>query len=245
MVLLRPGGTGIEVYVLRRHLGMAFAGGMYAFPGGTVDDRDFDAAVAWAGPPPHNWGQRLGCAAAEARALVCAAVRETFEESGVLLAGPSVDAVVADTTAPVWESDRAALVDRSLGFADFLRRRQLVLRSDLLHAWAHWITPEFEPRRYDTRFFLAALPVGQVTRDVSGEADHVTWTRPGEAIAAVEAGTMTMLPPTYITLREMAAYVSVDEALAAAEGRQITTVTPHVHITNGEGFLSWPDEPTP
>lgn len=245
VVMLRHGDSGLEVYMLRRHLGMAFAAGMYAFPGGSVDRRDFDSAVAWAGPTPQQWGRWLNCEAAEARALVCAAVRETFEESGVLLAGRSPDSVVADTTGADWEADRSALVDRSLGFADFLKRRRLVLRSDLLRAWAHWITPEFEPRRYDTRFFLAALPAGQLTRDVSGEADHVTWIKPGEATAAVDQGTMTMLPPTYITLQEMAAFRSVDEALAAAEGREITTVTPVVQVIDGEGFLSWPYDVAP
>ncbi len=245
VVLLRQGDAGLEVYLLRRHLGMAFAGGMYAFPGGTVDRRDFDSAVAWAGPTPQEWGRRLGCEAAEARGLVCAAVRETFEESGVLLAGPSPRAVVANTTAADWEADRAALVDKALGFADFLQRRRLVLRSDLLAAWAHWITPEFEPRRYDTRFFLAALPAGQVTRDVSGEADRVAWMRPGEATAAVDEGTMTMLPPTYITLQETAAHPTVGAALAAATAREITAVTPHVQVIDGEAFLTWPDDLTP
>lgn len=244
VVLLRP-GAGLEVYLLRRHLSMAFAAGMYAFPGGTVDGRDFDATVAWAGPTPQVWGRRLACEAGEARALVCAAVRETFEESGVLLAGPSPDSIVADTTGADWESDRAALVDRSLGFAEFLQQRRLVLRSDLLRAWAHWVTPEFEPRRYDTSFFLAALPTGQVTRDVSGEADQVTWMKPADATAAVDDGSMAMLPPTYITLQEMAAYVSVDEALEAAAGREITTFLPEVQLIDGEGFLTLTDDATP
>ena len=124
-MLLRPTdgyGDRLQVYLLRRHLGMAFAAGMYAFPGGTVDPRDSDRAVAWAGPSPADWAQRLECDEAGARALVCAAVRETFEESGVLLAGATPDAVVDDTTGDDWERDRAALVDRSLGFADFLTR---------------------------------------------------------------------------------------------------------------------------
>ena len=102
-----------------------------------------------------------------ARALVCAAVRETFEESGVLLAGASADEVVADTTGDDWEADRVALEARELSLTDFLERRGLVLRSDLLGAWAGWLTPVFEPRRYRTWFFVAVLPEGQRTRDVS------------------------------------------------------------------------------
>ena len=96
VVLLRRGGAGPEVYLLRRHVSMEFAGGMCVFPGGGVDPRDFDHTVAWAGPTPAEWAARLGVDEAKARALVCAAVRETFEESGVLLAGASADSVVAD-----------------------------------------------------------------------------------------------------------------------------------------------------
>jgi 8-oxo-dGTP pyrophosphatase MutT (NUDIX family) len=245
VILLRPGGAEVEVYLLRRHLGMAFAAGMYAFPGGTVDPRDSDRATAWAGPSPAAWAERLGCEESLARALVCAAVRETFEESGVLLAGPSADSVVGDTTPDDWEADRAALVDRSLAFAEFLDRRELVLRSDLLAPWAHWITPEFEPRRYDTRFFLAVMPTGQRTRDVSGEADQVAWMRPTEAVSGVQDGSMTMLPPTYVTLAEMARHASVGDAIAAATDRDIVTVVPGVEIVDGEGLLTVPDDVLP
>ena len=233
VVLLRSGLAGLEVYLLRRHLAMAFAAGMYAFPGGTVDVRDSDAAVAWAGPTPAGWARRLSCAEDEARALVCAAVRETFEESGVLLAGETPDTVVADTTGDEWELDRVALVDRSLSFSDLLDRRGLVLRTDLLAAWAHWITPEFEPRRYDTRFFLARMPSGQLTRDVSGEADRVAWMRPHDALAGVDTGDMQMLPPTYVTLTEMARYATPAEAFAAGDSRSITTIMPGVQVVDG------------
>jgi 8-oxo-dGTP pyrophosphatase MutT (NUDIX family) len=109
VVLMRPGPHQPEIYLLRRHTSMAFAGGMCVFPGGGVDQRDFDHTVAWAGPPSATWAERLGTSEELARALVCAAVRETFEESGVLLAGPSADEVVADTTGADWEADRLAL----------------------------------------------------------------------------------------------------------------------------------------
>jgi 8-oxo-dGTP pyrophosphatase MutT (NUDIX family) len=233
VVLLRDGVDGPEVYLLRRLAGMPFAAGMYAFPGGTVDPRDSDAAVAWAGPSAAKWGERLACDEAEARALVCAAMRETFEESGVLLAGENADSIVTDTTGDDWELDRAALVDRSLSFTDFLDRRGLVLRTDLLAAWAHWITPEFEPRRYDTRFFLAVMPRGQHTRDVSGEADKVSWMRPSAAVDGVDDGSMAMLPPTYLTVAEMAEFATPDAALAASEHREIRTVLPRVEMVDG------------
>ncbi len=113
-----------------------------------------------------------------------------------------------------------------------------MLRTDLLAPWAHWITPEFEPRRYDTRFFLAAMPEGQRTRDVSGEADKVAWMPPAQAVTGVDTGEMAMLPPTYVTVKEVAAYGSAAEALGAAAHRTITTVTPGVEIVGDEGFLT-------
>lgn len=214
VVLLRDAPGGPEVYLLRRVATMAFAPGMHVFPGGSVDPRDGEQETAWAGPGPAEWAADLRCDEPLARALVCAAVRETFEESGVLLAGPAPDRVVADTTGADWERDRAALLDRSRSMAGMLAGRGLVLRSDLVRAWAHWITPEFEPRRFDTRFFVAALPAGQVARDVSGEADRAEWVAVREAVAAHEAGSMAMLPPTIEALREISAYDEVAAVLA-------------------------------
>jgi 8-oxo-dGTP pyrophosphatase MutT (NUDIX family) len=240
VVLLRPaaGAGGVEAYLLRRHLGMDFAGGMYVFPGGGVDERDRDAGIGWVGPPAAEWAQRLSCDAGLARALVCAAVRETFEESGVLLAGATPDTVVADTTGEDWEQDRQALVDRSLSLAELLHRRELLLRADLLAAWTHWITPEFEPKRFDTRFFVAALPSGQVTRDVSTESDRVGWMRPQDALASVDEGAMEMLPPTYVTLQDMAGLGSPDEALRVAPQRVIRPIQPTLRVDEAGAYLS-------
>jgi 8-oxo-dGTP pyrophosphatase MutT (NUDIX family) len=234
VVLLRDGSRGIELYLLRRHARMPFAAGMYAFPGGAVDERDSDLEIGWFGPSPAEWAARMQCEEPEARALVCAAVRETFEESGVLLAGIGRDEVVSDTRGDDWENDRAALVDRSLAFADFARRRGLALRTDLLAYWAHWITPEFEPRRYDTRFFVARIPEGQLTRDVSGEADRAHWMSAAEATTAVENGSMEMLPPTSVTIAEVDAYDRVADLLAAAPTRAVTTVRPGLEILGDE-----------
>jgi len=237
VILLRPDGGGMQAYVLRRHRGMAFAGGMVAFPGGGVDGRDSDHVSAWTGPPVAAFAERLGCDDAKARALVCAAVRETFEESGVLLAGPTSDSIVDDTAGDEWEADRQALVDRTLSLTEMLDRRGLVLRADLLAPWAHWITPEFEPRRYDTRFFVAALPAGQKTRDVSGESDDVTWLGPREAAELVDAGEMAMLPPTYVSCSEIAAYQTVQQVLAASREREIRSILPRTRIEGDTVYL--------
>jgi 8-oxo-dGTP pyrophosphatase MutT (NUDIX family) len=214
-MLLRDGADGLEVFVLRRAATMAFAAQMHAFPGGGVDARDGDLDVPWAGPSPQDWATALASTRAQARELVCAAVRELFEECGVLLAGPDERTVVTDLSDPSWEQDRQGLLTRTIALSQLLLRRGLVLRSDLLRAWAHWTTPVFEPRRYDTRFFVAALPAGQRARDVGGEADRAGWVGAGAAARQFHAGRLAMLPPTIITLEELAAISDVRSALDA------------------------------
>jgi len=241
VILMRASADGPSVYLLRRQTSMAFAGGMCVFPGGGVDPRDFDSSVAWAGRPPGLWAAQLGTSEEMARALVCAAVRETFEESGVLLAGPSGSEVVADTTGDDWEADRRALEGKELAFTSFLERRGLVLRTDLLGVWSAWCTPEFEPRRFRTWFFVAALPPGQRTRDVSSESSSVTWLPAGAACDAVDAGELGMMPPTYLTCLEVAQHASPDAVLAEAEGRVVEMFTPAVEGEGADATMSVPE----
>lgn len=230
VLLLRPAGDDFEVYLIRRVAAMAF-GGMYAFPGGGVDPSDSQAHLDWAGPTPAGWGERLGLTPEAAQAVVCAAAREVFEEAGVLLAGPDTQTVVGDVSGDDWEADRVALEQRRGGFADLLARRGLTLRSDLLLPWSRWITPEFEPRRFDTYFFVALLPEGQRTRDVSGEADHTLWARPADALARAEAGELTMLPPTLVNLAQVAAGGDLAGVARAAATRDASTpVTPRLDV---------------
>jgi 8-oxo-dGTP pyrophosphatase MutT (NUDIX family) len=242
MLLRQPPGTeagpGLEVYMLRRQRSMAFAPGAFVFPGGSVDARDADEQVAWAGPDAAEWGRIFAAPPALARALVCAAVRETFEESGVLLAGESADTVVADTTSDAFEADRQALLDRSISLAELLARRGLVLRADLLRPWSRWITPVVEPRRFDTRFFAAALPAGQRTRDVGGEAAEVAWVNPEKAVKAGERGEISLFPPTAVTLSELAACGNVATALTGP--RQVAPIIPQVQLRDGAVWLTVP-----
>ncbi|MBM7507926.1 NUDIX hydrolase [Nocardioides sp. 31GB23] len=245
VIVLRGGETGPEAYYLRRQVSMDFAAGMAVFPGGGVDPRDFDAQVGWAGPDPAAWGERLGCDEETARALVCAAVRETFEESGVLLAGVSDGDVVADTTADDWEADRVALESRELAMTDFLNRRGLVLRTDLLGVWDAWLTPVFEPRRYRTWFFVAELPAGQVTRDVSSESSSVTWLPARVAADQADAGELAMMPPTYLTSMEVGTYADPAAVLEAARERSVQMFTPTVEPLGDGWTLSLPDRLRP
>jgi 8-oxo-dGTP pyrophosphatase MutT (NUDIX family) len=239
VALIRDTGAGIEAFLQRRVVGMAFAGGMTVFPGGGVDRRDADTSVAWAGPEPAWWGRCFNCDPALATALVCAAVRETFEESGVLLAGPDATSVVADT-APYADA-RKALVDRDVSLAQFLAEANLVLRADLLRPWAHWVTPAEEPRRYDTRFFVAALPEGQRADGVTTEASDTAWQRPDEAIADWKEGRRALMPPTWMTLADLAEFDTIADVMAAV--RTVEKIIPKVVRRGGFLRVIMPDDP--
>lgn len=236
IVVVRDGEDGIEAYLMRRQTSMAFAAGMYVFPGGGLMATDSHPDIPWFGPDAEEWGRRFRCDPDLARGLVVAAVRETFEETGILLAGPDSDTVVSDTTGDEMESARTALDAGELAFADFLNERGLVLRADLLGAWAHWITPEFEPRRYDTRFFVAALPAGQTVGSMSREADRAAWAPLTKALEAVEAGKAAMMPPTISTCRDVAAFTAATVVAAAAD-RSFPTILPKLVLIDGEPFL--------
>ncbi|MCJ0890454.1 NUDIX hydrolase [Rhodococcus sp. ARC_M12] len=224
VILIRDGRSRpeIEVFLLERVGGMAFAGGMTVFPGGGVDLSDAAADVRWAGPPPSWWAERFGTDEGKAQALVCAAARETFEECGVLLAGSTPDSVVADTSP--FAAERGRLERRELSFAEFLTAHDLVLRSDLLRPWSHWITPVGEARRYDTRFFVAVLPEGQNADGETSEAASVSWRSTGEALADWRSGHTILLPPTWSQLDALSRFDTVAEVVA--DEREITPVLP-------------------
>ena len=254
VILLRQ-APGVEAFLLQRTEILEFAPGACVFPGGSVDDGDADPAIGWAGPSPADFAERLGTSPERARALVCAAVRETFEESGVLLAGPSSTTVLHDSAALA--PDRRALLDGSVSLGELLGRRGLVVRADLLIPWARWITPEISPRRFDTWFFATALPSGQMATLAAGaetggprpaapgqaepdsaESDSGIWWGPSAALDAARAGQITLLPPTAVTLAELAAHRDVGGILAAR--RTITPLMPTVVVEDGEPWLAMP-----
>lgn len=238
VMLLRDGHRGMEVFLQRRVDGMSFAPGMTVFPGGGVDPRDADSMLGWSGPDPRWWAEWFGCSPELAKALVCAAVRETFEESGVLLAGTSPDVVVSDT-AP-YTAARAALASRELSLARFLSDSGLVLRADLLRPWANWVTPEAEPRRYDARFFIAEMPAGQRADGVTTEAATAYWRTPSDALADWKRGHSGLLPPTWMILTELGGYATVAEAVAAE--RKWVKVTPVLVWRDGAWRVVLPAE---
>lgn len=241
VLLVRDAPAGIEVFLMRRHRAMEFVGGVIVFPGGGVDDRDRNADIDWYGPPPSWWAERLGADEDLALALVCAAARETFEESGVLFAGaPNAGGepgIVSD--AGVYAQARAALADNSLAFGDFLRSEGLVLRADLLRPWANWVTPKEErTRRYDTYFFVGALPAGQRADGENTESDKVGWATPARALDDFAAHRTFLLPPTWTQLDSLAGH-TVAEVLAV--DRKIASVEPNLVVAEGNWEIEFFD----
>lgn len=207
-------GEGLEVFVMRRTLGAAFAAGMFVFPGGRVDDADGGAAIE-----PYVQGMDDATASAllgidhGGLAFWVAAIRECFEESGLLLAhtrsgGPPQPA----------DGDRVAVHRGDLSMIELCRRHDLVLDAGAMRYIAHWVTPAGEsPRRFDTRFFLAVAPDGQVGVHDDGETVDSRWVRPADALREVENGVLMMLPPTIANLRVLDRCVDADDAIAAAD----------------------------
>lgn len=184
--------------MIRRVPTMEFAPSMWVFPGGGVDPRDAEVSVDWVGPDAAQWGTLLGVSADVAVTLVMAALRELFEECGVLLAG-TADTVLTQVDGS-WAGDRSALIAHEKSFAQVLHERGLAVRSDLLFVQDHWVTPGFEKRRYDTFFFTAVLPDGQEPDDATSESAVSQWVAPSALLAEHRAGAALMLPPTVLQL---------------------------------------------
>ncbi len=222
-----PGRTPLQVFLQRRVAGMAFAGGMTVFPGGSVDPSDHLDVPDWIGPAPAAWGARLGHPPELAGALVKAAVRETYEECGVLLAG--------DGPVRLADEARADLVTRRTTLPDVLGDRPL--RADLLRAWSRWITPPSSPKRYDTAFLVARLPDAQDADAHTTEAVEARWWHPAEALERWAAGELQLMLPTQTTLREIDQHPDCAAVLAAADRREIKPVRPELRLHGGVDVL--------
>jgi 8-oxo-dGTP pyrophosphatase MutT (NUDIX family) len=250
----RVRGQGpLEVLLLERHLDSDFAGGALVFPGGKVDtqDRELDAA-RWTGRNPKGWRERLGTATdAEARGLLVAAVRETFEEVGVLLAtDEEEEPVTADQlrSASFREARRRSCSrDERWDWRRWLEDEALVLDLRSLEFWSWWVTPEGQHKRFDTRFFLAVLPPGQAPAHDDVEATSIGWWRPEDALAAAERGEVTIIFPTRRNLEALARFDTVEAARRAAHDGEVDTrrIQPTVVKIDGELFVQHPYEDEP
>lgn len=232
VLLLRDGAAGLEVFVQRRADTMRFAPGMTVFPGGGVDARDAAAPGAWRGPGERWWARRLRVPAAAARALVVAAVREVFEETGVLLAVDPAGAAPA-LTGRVRRAHRDALEAKTADLGGLLAAEGLALAADLLRPWGNWVTPRWSPMRFDTFFFLAAAPAGQRPDGDTAESAGSRWAAPAELLAGWRAGRVGLMPPTWHQLTRLAEAPDVAAALALAEAPVARTTSDFL----GEEFM--------
>lgn len=242
------GGGGLEVLLLERHPDSVFAPGALVFPGGKLDPIDALPGDRVRLSDPGGWVARLGVGDPDAaQAMLVAAVRETFEESGLLLAIHPDGRPVTDGALPDGEVARvrAGMAARAatLDWRPWLTEHGLVLDLDALAMWSWWVTPVGPPRRYDTRFLVARAPVGQRPSHDRVETTSMRWATPAAALAAHAAGQLHMIFPTRRTLEHLAAYGRSDAVLEAARtGRvDLRRIQPEVVLVDGRPMVQHPD----
>ena len=229
VLLVRDGATGLEVFMLKRHIDSDFVGGAYVFPGGKVDDADLDMPEGTITPGLDEFG--------------IAGVRETFEESGVLLAHRNDVAVSPELTAmDAYQQARRNLASRdtSWDWRPWLIAERLTLDRLAWYAW--WVTPAGVHRRFDTRFYIAACPAGQVARHDGTETTDSKWIRPAEALTLQQRGDISIILPTRKILAELAGQYDVHTAITetATSLQQPTRIEPTIELVNGEAMaMHW------
>jgi 8-oxo-dGTP pyrophosphatase MutT (NUDIX family) len=227
VVLLRPSRSRFEVFLVKRHDKVAFMGGSYVFPGGRVDDAD------------RLFGENV--------ADKVAALRELFEEAGILLARRATGAMVDfndASEAARYHEYRAALARGAMTMPDLAQREGLTLAFDAVQLFAHWVTPEIEIKRFDTRFFLAVMPEGQQAAHDDSETVHGEWIDPADAVERCRHGDIALPPPTWTTLRALERFRTADEAMAWAREQPAVRVQPAFIKTDRMTMLTLPGDPT-
>jgi 8-oxo-dGTP pyrophosphatase MutT (NUDIX family) len=236
VVLLRDAEGGPEALLLRRHRRSGFAADAWVFPGGVVDESDRAAAAAdrLDGPSPAEWARRLQLGdPAEAAGYVTAAIREAFEETGILLAHPDRVGTPHADLAESLAVARRALLNEVVTLRDVAVGNGLRLAGDELIYVGHWITPEPEPRRYDTRFFAARAPAGAVCDAHDAEMTDSVWLHPAEAVARFHHGQLKLLPPTVHTLQRLDGYADWNALRAALQDAPVPGITPRMERRPG------------
>jgi len=247
LVLLRDRSHGAyEVLLIRRHSASKFAAGDFVFPGGKIESSDgADDAAAWCrGVDPSQAARALDLAAAPQAALGhwVGVIRETFEEVGILLAWGHDGSPARVDARRLAEYRRACQADHRT-FWEMLRAERLTLATDGLVYFAHWITPEVQPLRFDTRFFAAAMPAGQAAVADEQEITEVKWLAPREALDAHTRGELPLRNPTVKNLELFDGATSTTAALDHVRGRQVKTILPRVIIEGDTRRVLLPGEP--
>jgi 8-oxo-dGTP pyrophosphatase MutT (NUDIX family) len=241
VILLREeAGGGFSVLMLERHGSITFPG-VHAFPGGiveptdaTIDDADLPDDQAWAAAGEGDTPE-------DARPYWVAAVRELFEEMGILLVTPKADPHLLDGPLP---DAVQALRPRVLGgdpFGPLLAEHGLRPATHALHYFARWITPRVNPKRFDTRFLVGRVPAGQDAVVDGSETVSHAWLTPHAALDAYQAGRIQLIPPTVLTLDDLARFPSIDAVLADARRRVVRARQPEIETGGGLPAMSYPD----
>ena len=238
VVLLRPGHL-FEVFLVRRSDSIAFMGGAHVFPGGRVDAGDYiDHIETTIDGMPSAVARMPDVPPEAATAHHVAALRELFEEAGVLLARP-----LATRSIERLPGYRRDLLAGKVAFGEIIRTEGVRLALDELAYFAHWVTPEIETRRFDTRFFIARAPEGQTPVHDEGEASHSEWFDPADAIERCRAGVISLPPPTWTTLSMLARFDSVDDVMSWARRKVIPRVQPRFEKRGDRTLLFYPGDP--
>lgn len=244
IILLRETRGVPEVLMIQRSVKSEFLPDLYVFPGGRVDPQDYDLA------------DRTGTFDAERAAAMAstvdpqlahgffvAAIRETFEEAGILLARrPGESQLIDEATTAELAKHRLEVQEGSMSFRDILERENLVLAPELMAVHAHWITPEMMPRRYDTLFFTASTPPGQMAEHDGFESTAHVWIRPEDALEQATTGKRQIVFPTKCNLETLCGHSDVNAAVSASLARPVVPILPRVASRDGTPTLVIPEE---
>ena len=231
----KQSGTGIEIFMVVRHHQIDFASGALVFPGGKVSKSDFD--------PDLRKQVSASSAPDEAQLpLMVAAIREAFEESGILFARPAEGGSLIDNKiVERLEPYRSQLEKNQCSMAEFTKKEALTLALDELHHFAHWVTPEMMPKRFDTHFYLARGPEGHSGSHDGYESVGSIWITPQQALSDAEEGKLKVIFPTRMNLMRLTQYSSVDEAISATKQQEVVTVMPWTEQKETGAMLCIPD----
>ena len=252
VILVRDSSQGqYRIFLMRRHRGQEFMGGAYVFPGGRLDKADCDPALV-----SHVRGltaskakqllQEPDLAEDVAMGLFFAALREMFEEAGVLLACSNSGEPISFSegeTAGRFASYRLTLHDRESTLKELACRESILYTLDQLLPYSHWVTPDVEPKRFNTRFFLAPHPKGQIPFHDTIEMTKSLWISPAEALEQHREGRILLMPPTLKTIEELNAFNTWDQLFSAAVSRQIEVILPQAYVTDDGFGVKLPHDP--
>ena len=234
IMLLRDDPDGLEVFMVVRHHQIDFASGALVFPGGKADPQDFDAELMsnLKDPAPSD----------DMRAIQVSAIREAFEECGILLAYDSDGELVDAQRLATLQDCREPMNNGDLPLKTFLQSEQLTLACDRLVHFSHWITPTMMPKRFDTHFYLVAAPPDQLAVHDGYESVDSVWITPAQALADAKAGTRTVIFPTLRNIEKLAEYQTVDEALTKTLAEPVVSVLPWTEQREDGAYVCIPTD---